>query len=103
MEHAAGLTPDRSAGRAEAGQQGEPPLSRQRSFFDGGWSCQGQGPHAPPYLLTTWRHSGLRGNDRYPKGRDAQRLGCAPAQESVARPAGEGAAPKSCPIANDKP
>ena len=34
----------------------------------------------------------LRGNDRHPKGRDAKRLSCAPAQESVARPAGKGAA-----------
>ena len=125
--------------------------------MNGGWSCQGHGPHAPtnffairlPNLrcraVPSARRSSqgralarpiglvlegsehgrtimecgmqvrppqaerlkgtptffnrLRGNDRHPKGRDAKRLGCAPAQ--VARPEGKGAAPKFS--ANDRP
>ena len=47
------------------------------SFFDGGWSCQGDGPHALPLFLAVLACNGLRGNDRHPKGRDAERLGCA--------------------------
>lgn len=47
------------------------------SFLDGGWSCQGHGPHAQPLFLAVLACNGLRGNDRHPKGRDAERLGCA--------------------------
>ena len=60
---------------------------REGSLFDGGWSRQGHGPG----LLGGFAYSGLRGNDRCPKGRDATRLGCAPrAQERVTRPKGGG-------------
>ena len=48
-----------------------------RTVLRWGWSCQGRGPHAQSRFLAVLACKGVCGNDRHPKGRDAQRLGCA--------------------------
>ncbi len=70
--------------------RGREEVLREGPFFDGGWSCQGHGPHAPALFWPLWRAMRCAATIE-PRRAETQSGSAAPtARESVTRPAGGG-------------